>query len=697
MLFMSGLLLVALLVLLVILIQRRTAEVDARPQEIAKDVQDIDDRLESASLESVACGYPPEGGVCKFGWQLNEHGCCTLDEDHYATLSSEELKREFRKMLITEFGLLVGEELAEKLYKSPRFRRLVKDGARKAAQGGKIAAKSIRNVVSSLRAGMRSAASRSPKLASRLASVGGSKLGPRVASRLGLKTAREAVKRAAKQAAAKIGAKAGAMAAKIGVKAGAMAAKMAASTAALSTGPIGMAWMAFDMASLALDLWDPAGLGRDHFNTQFADERDFAEAYSALEGWMAVGYDHPLPFLEADTLVDKALLEQVQDRCQTEYSIQTMLLSFEAAMNNDGNITQGDVEATLDDDDLFNRIMYEEIKKTPLSMYVQVTKYGLSLTSYGVREHNTRVVRLNSQLKREGKEDEMRPLVAYTNVYRVPLEVDIESTSDITMEERRLDEPMAMILDYSTRAYDRYVYCKSTASGGFGYKDALTWLSRTTPVGALVTFKPVYPGDYGRTFWDENTQLCSFASDFCKDMGMQYKRNPALKVGDCKNYKGHKVGEYIVGKNVTKSVTKNVMKAVDFSNDAGKFVLGLFKKRKQCAASDIPHLYVGCIANESRDAGNHLMTRNKGCQYPTGCRQIALDNDSQFWGMLNPDSCGPGRSICYIADDVYSLNYGEQIKEANSCDCKTDNASPGLGSAWNMSAYVVDDTRIGEY
>ena len=214
-----------------------------------------------------ACSRELENLQCREGYVLgvNSHGipCCLFDP----------VSAGFPVAAIA--GLLL-EEMALMFFTDPGALGNVAKMTRYMAKGlSKVASKSASKflVVSAKFSGKASGA---------FAKVGvkmGRKMAIKTGRKAGMKLAKKVITKTLGKIALKVGAKAGAkVAGKVVVKALASGALKSLMKVAAS-GPIGVALLVFDLLSLALDLWDPAGYNDAQMAGQIQGTRDSIETY----------------------------------------------------------------------------------------------------------------------------------------------------------------------------------------------------------------------------------------------------------------------------------------------------------------------------------------------------------------------------------------------------------------------------------
>lgn len=228
---------------------------------------------------SGTCDRSVTGNLeCREGYVLgvNSHGipCCLFDPVAAG-------------FPVGDIARLLGEELALMYFTSPqgvghvaKLARFMSRGMGKV--GGKVAGRFL--AVSS---------KFSSKASGVFAKVGG-RMGKKIAIRTGRKAGMKLATKVLASTAAKVAVKASTalagVAAKAGAKAGASVAAKSAGKAvasaafkslakAAAAGPVGIALLAFDILSLALDLWDPAGYNDAQAAGQIKGMRDSIETY----------------------------------------------------------------------------------------------------------------------------------------------------------------------------------------------------------------------------------------------------------------------------------------------------------------------------------------------------------------------------------------------------------------------------------
>lgn len=239
-------------------------------EQVEKVVIDL-----QAGLKENTCRHnkPP----CREGWVQFENSwgaqCCTFspaEQGFPAWAITKMLAKEILLALVLDLESLIEGTvyIGKKIGQS-------KLGVKAAAKGKQLMARS-----------MNAFAGRSPKSMTKA-----------------IKLAKLVKKRAMKKIAVKMGTK-------IGVKVGKVGAKLALAgtkfMAKLSLGPLGIALMIFDVVSLILDLWDPAGYNDAQMAGEIRVERDSIEKYYS-ETLANDGFETPLL---ADPMFNMSLEQQ---------------------------------------------------------------------------------------------------------------------------------------------------------------------------------------------------------------------------------------------------------------------------------------------------------------------------------------------------------------------------------------------------
>ena len=255
------------------------AKVSEIVQEIVVEMQD--------ELKQNTCrnNKPP----CREGWvQFTnswEVECCRFDpasQGFPAWKITKMLAKEILLSLVLDIGNIaaVGNKIGTKLASKV---------GKKAAQEGqeKLAVKGAAKGQQALAKGMQKYAGKSSK---------GMTKGIKLSGKLGGRSAGKVAGKAGAKVATKVAAKVGAKAATMGTKL----------MARLGLGPLGLALLIFDVISLILDLWDPAGYNDAQTAGLIRAERDPIEKQYA-EALRDEGFDSPLL---ADPMFDVSPEEQ---------------------------------------------------------------------------------------------------------------------------------------------------------------------------------------------------------------------------------------------------------------------------------------------------------------------------------------------------------------------------------------------------
>jgi len=206
-------------------------------------------------------------------------------------------------------GLMLLEELALMYFTSPDAVGHVAKLARYMAKGvSKVASKSAGKFLAV-------SAKFSGKASGAFAKVGGrmgKKLAIKTGRKAGMKLSSKVLSKTLSKIVFKVGAK---IASKVGVKVGKAVASAALKSLIKigSSGPIGVALVVFDILSLALDLWDPAGYNDAQAAGQIASTRDSIETYYN-ETLKADGITAPLipdPMYNVDPSKQGELIEEL--------------------------------------------------------------------------------------------------------------------------------------------------------------------------------------------------------------------------------------------------------------------------------------------------------------------------------------------------------------------------------------------------
>jgi hypothetical protein len=343
------------------------------------------------------------------------------------------------------------------------------------------------------------------------------------------------------------------LATRVGVK---MAAFGIKTLTKLTSGPVGAAMMAFDVGSLLLDLFDPAGYElfvKNSENSKVRRQLEYmmqkstgAEGYPMLfpvamiykEAWEAAyesvsnDYDaeviNNLTDSDTDQYVDLMIKSLLDEDDSGENLSEFMSNKKEFLMNKDPTSRDRKIINKLFD------ILPREVHAN-LQLYESLsspTHSGISLSKTGAFAWNQMNYTkwMNRDPKTKGK---AAPLVAvYSKKYRVVNMVNPGDAGDPNMIEKELPQAAPYVMPWQIL----YTLCEKPRRGG------LTSSTETS----------INPKSYGVKF-DPNNGRCVFTPKYCKHFGLDYDGDGET---ECELYPGQDVAESIFGKTVTRSFVK---------------------------------------------------------------------------------------------------------------------------------------------
>ena len=382
-----------------------------------------------------------------------------------------------------------------------------------------------------------------------------------VVERLALVIAPQIVEVAAKGVAKKAAGKAlGRMAAKVALKAGNFA-KIAASTSFLK------ASIAFEVASMLIDLFDPAGYSLFVPNSETVKVRNSLEArFQAGVSRNEWPYIFPISLvfpnefklvmgeLTADAVKDA--LPKIAKKNPTLFGEYFVSLLTEATF-----IREKEFNALMEKEiaESFNanprerdNKIYNKLRETVKPTYRGwIKKYpflsnkdriAVSLSKTGVEQWN----KYNELKWRKwnSNKKEVPPLFAvYKDTYRSVNRSNPGDTSDPNMIEKRLQQPVALAYPY----YPLIAMCEDTKRGNVG----------------KVEKGSVNPYSYGVRF-NPDTGVCKFTPAYCRRFQLEYNGSGNTA---CGSYEGQEFAELIFGVTVTRGVMEAATQTKEFFED----------------------------------------------------------------------------------------------------------------------------------
>ena len=325
----------------------------------------------------------------------------------------------------------------------------------------------------------------------------------------------------------------------------------------LTSGPVGWAIFGFDMASLGLDIFDPAGY------ELYVENEENVKVRSQLEYMMQLasgGGDYPILF--PVELLYKDAWEVAYTAVSNEYSNMVLdslgeeeiekfvkaLLIEQGWIEDDGST--GTISDIISDrqEQLMNRDPIERDSKLlekmyeilPLQARDYITHYrymsspsriGITLTKAGADMWNRR--NYETWMSWDSNSSRIPPFVAvHSNKYRELNIGNPGTASEPNLVERTLPQATTYVMPW----YMLFQICEKSRRGGF----------------TSATSTSINPRRYGVKF-DPHTGRCVFTPSYCAHFGMQYKGGGET---DCDLYAGQSEAETIFGKTVTRSFIK---------------------------------------------------------------------------------------------------------------------------------------------
>lgn len=361
-----------------------------------------------------------------------------------------------------------------------------------------------------------------------------------VLARLGKRIARNNVGKMSTRFAAKLGAQIGKAAIKaapkVAAKLAVFSAKLAAMSAKIGMGPLGWALIAFDVLSLGLDLWDPAGYNSWVSNTIYENIRNQAEVsfadeiqnnggkYPLLASYLydATNMDAFMETVMATQEITAHITDVSFDRITERYGVPEAPGSTEP--------TDAQLDVLLDeviDETLvlmekgqFDKPICENLRKNKFPVK-WVEGVGCSLDEIGCAQFN----RYHKALP-EGE----RPFAMYTHEYRVRNKADPGNNKKPNVVSRTLPEKVCMISPLE----QNYLACVEGKKGNQ---------------------------------WVADAGMCSLGKSYCDRYALKRAKMGDKRVYNCKMYPGQKVAEIVFGTTMTRSF----IQAGNAMEDGAKF------------------------------------------------------------------------------------------------------------------------------
>lgn len=479
-------------------------------------------------------------GVCPPGFSVDKDGCCHLLPGKNP--ESSEVAMSITKMLARE--IFIGE-LTEYVVTKAAPKLIIETGKILAGPGGRALINKLQKEALE-EAAEKGASVASKSLASKL-----SKEAIEEATVATTKALSKLVSRSLSKAVVKGSTK---VATSVGVKVAAFGIK---ALTKLTSGPVGLAMMAFDIVSLGLDLFDPAGYELYVKNSENANVRTQLE-YMMQKA--SGGGDYPILFPVA--LLYKNAWEIAYGSVSSDYNNMVVaslgpeetkkfvmaILIAQGFLEDDGSTD--DISTIISDrqEQLMNdnpierdtRILKKLYEILPLQARDYITHYrymstpsriGITLTKKGADMWNRRNYQTWMNWNPNSKESP--PLVAvHSKKYRAINIMKPGTASKPNMIEKTLPQATTYVMPW----YTLYQICEKSRRGGL----------------TAATTTSINPKSYGVKF-EPATGRCIFTSSYCQHFGLKYNRSGET---DCELYEGQDVAESIFGKTVTRGAIK---------------------------------------------------------------------------------------------------------------------------------------------
>ena len=519
------------------------------------EVVDIDDGTE------VEVGIDPEffeeqkkctfkqlaPGVCPPGFSVDEDGCCHLlpgrDPD------SNEIALGIMKMIAREIFI---SQLTEFVVTKAAPRLIIETGKILSGPGGRALINRLR------REAIAEAAERGASAASKRLSA---ELTDEVIGQATERTTRALSKLVSRSVSKSIVKGGASISTRVGIK---MAAFGIKALTRLTSGPVGLAIFAFDMASLGLDIFDPAGYElyvENEENVKVRSQLEYAMQKASGGGDYPILFPVELLYKDAWEVAYTAVSNEYNNMVLDSLGEEEMKKFVKALLIEQGWIEDDGSTGTISDiisdrqEQLMNRDPVERDSKLlekmydilPLHARDYITHYrymsspsriGITLTKAGADVWNRR--NYETWMSWDSNSSKIPPLVAvHSNKYRTLNIGNPGTASEPNLVERTLPQATTYVMPW----YMLFQLCEKSRRGG------LTSATSTS----------INPKRYGVEF-DPHTGRCVFTPSYCAHFGMQYKRGGET---DCDLYAGQSEAETIFGKTVTRSFIK-------FGNAVGK-------------------------------------------------------------------------------------------------------------------------------
>ncbi len=377
-----------------------------------------------------------------------------------------------------------------------------------------------------------------------------------LAEKAGEKAAKQAAKQAGKQS-AKIFAKAGVKLARMGSK--------LTSLAKLAAGPIGWAWLAWEIVGTILDIVDVGGYNLFTANSLNVLSRNALE-FAMQNLCKSENIDYPMMFtlgqvfekeftdvnaLYMEEIIPRAMELMLADPKGIDAFIELLTSSFDETveMSEESSELLGEFMEKVAAENLTKRdnFYYDNLlellpndKKSYIQKYPHMSTektIGVSLSEEGCNWWNDQHKQTwfeNTSVLDRGRpppKDYLPPLAAvFTQYYGVLDEKDPGTEEQPNMVEKELTAPAPLCLPMGVM----FAYCEKSRT----HKNAVV---------------AVTPSDFGVKF-DPSTRVCKYTKNYCDRFGMKYI--DANGSTDCELYEGQYIAELIFGTILTRGVIK---------------------------------------------------------------------------------------------------------------------------------------------
>ena len=486
-------------------------------------------------------------GVCPPGFSVDENGCCHLlpgrDPD------SNEIVLGIMKMIAREIFIA---ELTEFVVRKAAPRLIIETGKILSGPGGRALINRLR------REAIAEAAEKGASAASKKLSAELTDKAIEQATEQTKKALSKLVSRSVSKAIVKGGAS---ISTRVGIK---MAAFGIKALTRLTSGPVGWALVAFDIASLGLDVFDPAGYElyvENEENVKVRSQLEYAMQQASGGGDYPILFPVELLYRDAWEVAYTAVSNEYNNMVLDSLGEEEMKKFVKALLIEQGWIEDDGSTGTISDiisdrqEQLMNRDPIERDSKLlekmyeilPLQARDYITHYrymsspsriGITLTKAGADMWNRR--NYEAWMNWNSNSSETPPFVAvHSNKYRALNIGNPGTATEPNLVERTLPQATTYVMPW----YMLFQLCEKSRRGG------LTSATSTS----------INPKRYGVKF-DPHTGRCVFTPSYCAHFGMQYKGGGET---DCDLYAGQSEAETIFGKTVTRSFIK-------FGNAVGK-------------------------------------------------------------------------------------------------------------------------------